>query len=219
MHLRLAYICKYIIDRCERTNNSTEDNLRNYLNNLKEKAKIACERGDDIEKYSKAKCDCGRKLYFSQLYCLDVPYIHEILNENYNEKIIIESFRANNIDFQSQNINKVLQEYEIETDLKFTKKKKINVNNDDCKTIPINYDYINASDTIEYIIKHTEQHLVTMLKKQPIDLAVFALRLHDKMTNEKDTSSLKEEDKEKFWALFQVRLWESIMKGKQKIII
>ena len=36
-----------------------------------------------------------------------------------------------------------------------------------------------------------------MIKKQPTDLAVFALRLYDTMTDEKDTSSLKEEDKEK----------------------
>lgn len=128
--LRLAYICKYIVDRCERINKSAEDNFRNYLNNLKEKAKRACERGDDIDKYSKAKCNCGRKFYFSQLYCLDVPCIHEILNENYDEKILIESFRANNIDFQSQNYIELLQEfeklqeYEIETDLRFAKKKK-----------------------------------------------------------------------------------------------
>lgn len=105
--LRLGYICKYIVDKCERTNNSAENNHRNYLNNLKEKAKIAWE-WDDMEKYSKANCNCGRKLYFSQLYCLGVPCIHEILNENYDEKIIIESFRVNNIDFQYQNISKVL---------------------------------------------------------------------------------------------------------------
>ena len=49
LHLRLAYICKYIVDRCERINESAEDNFWNYLNSLKEKAKKACERGDNID--------------------------------------------------------------------------------------------------------------------------------------------------------------------------
>lgn len=76
------------------------------------------------------------------------------------------------MDFQSQNYIELLQEfeksqeYEIETDLRFTKKKKTyhnNIQNDDGKPITLNYDFINTSDTIEYIIKHTEQHLATLI--------------------------------------------------------
>ena len=79
--LRLGITCKYIIDRTKRVNNSVIENLKNYINKLKKKA----ERSGSIQNHSLYNCNCAKKFDFSQLYCIDVPCIHDIYNELFNE--------------------------------------------------------------------------------------------------------------------------------------
>ena len=80
--LRLAIICKYIIDRTQRVNTSIQDNLKGYLNNLKKKAEISQKPKCD-------KCDCGKKFYYTQLFGIEVPCIHDICSKFFNEKILL----------------------------------------------------------------------------------------------------------------------------------
>lgn len=212
--MRLAYICKYIIDRTLRSNNSSKENLKAYLKRIKDKAS-----DHEVSINQKQLCDCSRKLYYSRLYGINVPCIHEILQLN-DDKIIIESFKEYDLDF-TQFAQNELEIYDIETDLKF--KNDDNSNNQDnqddlnqSKLILISPDDIIEDDIIEHIVKNTERQLKDVISKYKIDVAVLSLKLYKEMM---DDEKLKNLEEAKFWATFQVRLWLNILKNRRVIRI
>ena len=59
-------------------------NLRNYLRRINQKAKKAVEGNPEkLKFYQKDFCECKKTMYYSELYYIDLPCIHMILNEKW----------------------------------------------------------------------------------------------------------------------------------------
>ena len=219
--LRFGIICKYILDRTKRINKSVIDNLKNYINTLKKKAANSASS----QKHTVGKCNCAKKFYFSQLYCIEVPCIHDICSENFDESLLIETIKFNSLDFLQKNYTFSLEVFEIVTDMKFNKKKVTNSNDTNTgslqttSSLAFNPDYEIEDDPISYIIKHTEYQLATVIRKHNINLAISSLQLYDEMMSDAQLIQEKENNQPSFWAMYQMRLWKNVLKGRQPILI
>lgn len=220
LSLKLAYICKYINDRTLRSNSSSENNLKSYLNLLNQKAlnKISMN-SIEKNKYSNEKCECGKNVYYSHLFGIKVPCIHQILNEKIDKNIIYESLRVYDIDFL--NDYNYLEIYDINTELKF--KKKPNKGNDesnkDNKPISIELEEIDDESIESIIIKRTYSKFENVIKDKKIDFAVLSLSIYKEMKNDEELNALEKDNESKFWAIYQVRLWLSLKKYTKDIYI
>ena len=118
--LRLAITCKYIIDRTCNVNKSVIENLKNYLNRIRAKAENIVSINNDINKYSVKKCNCCKKYFYTMMFGIDVPCIHEILNPEFDETILLETVRINCINLPELDLNSIpIEEYDIDTNLLF----------------------------------------------------------------------------------------------------
>lgn len=213
--LRLAIICKYIIDRTARVNQSVIDNLQNYINKLKSKAT------NTKQKHSCSKCNCAKKFYYSQLFAIDVPCIHDINSKLFDEQLLYQTLKFNSIDFLPLDLNMFqLKTYEIITNMKFKKKHAIiDENNKNTSIFSFIPDYEVEDSTISYIITHTEHQLSSIIKNSNINMAVVSVTLHDEMMNDQELCQTKQSDEPLFWSIYQMRLWRRVFQGKNHIRI
>ena len=117
--LRLAIICKYITDRTKRVNETIIENMKNYIGQLKRKV----GNSNSFDKHSCIKCNCGKKFYYTQLFGVEVPCIHDICSIHFDESILYETVKSNCLNFSDMVLDfSELEVYEIITDLKLKKK-------------------------------------------------------------------------------------------------
>lgn len=86
-------------------------------------------------------------------------------------------------------------------------------------TLAFNPDYDIENDPISYIIKHTENQLESVIKMYNINLAISSLQLYDEMMSDPHLAQEKENNQASFWALYQMRLWKNVLKGRRPIRI
>ena len=66
------------------------------------------------------------------MFGIDVPCIHEILNPEFDETILLETVRINCINFPELDLNSIpIEEYDIDTKLLFKKQNNDNGNSGD----------------------------------------------------------------------------------------
>lgn len=169
---RLEIICKYIIDRTKRINISVFDIMKNYITKLKKKV----ENSWSVQNHTFSRCNCAKKLYFSQLYAMDVPYIHDIQNGLLDESLLYETIRFNSPDFLKNRsyyrIRRIWNQYEFEIQHKASNNNNNTGNSETSSTLAFNPDYEDENDQISYLIAHTECQLATLIKRHNINLAI-----------------------------------------------
>lgn len=67
------------------------DNLKSYINTLKKKAANSASS----QKHTVDKCDCAKKFFYFQLYSIEVPCIHDICCELFDESLLNETIKFN----------------------------------------------------------------------------------------------------------------------------
>ncbi|KAK8882255.1 hypothetical protein M9Y10_002086 [Tritrichomonas musculus] len=216
--LRLAITCKYILDRTCNVNKSVIENIKNYLNRIRAKAQNSVSINNDIDKYSVKKCNCCKKYFYTMMFGIDVPCIHEILNPEFDETILLETVGINCINFPELDLNSIpIEEYDIDTKLLFKKQNNDNGNSGDTGSLSSQSlpDYNIEENPIDYIITHTQYQLNDVIKKDQINLTIAGVKLIDEMMNNQKLAKIHEQNSPLFWALFQIRLWKKILNGKK----
>lgn len=204
---------KWPIQTSIRSNESSIDNLKGYLKKIKTNA---LKNPNLVNHYTLDTCSCGRNIYYSTLFGIQVPCIHQILNKNIDEKMILECLKFNCNHF-SKNSHNFYEEYEIDTNLNFLKKKK-NTNDIDENTFKLfNYDEIFEGDALGQIIQRTEFYLASVINEQKINMAVLSVQVYRDMISDDLISSLEKQDYSQFLALYQYLLWIRVMKDDVKI--
>lgn len=232
IHLKLAYIIKYINDRILRCNINARNNLKEHFHHIISVANNAVSKNKKLKSnYSKDSCACERYWYYSCVYNLCHPCIHCILNKDFDLKYYIEQMKERDMKFPSYSdkINQ-LKVFDLDTDLKFLKKKKVHNNNEDDENDEINVNtnfqktmmdfYIEhneCKDTLEKIIENTEHQLANIISKHNLNYTVVAVSVQRELYRDPITAKLEEENKDAFYALFQIRLWYAILEGRETI--
>lgn len=220
LQLRLAITIKYIIDRTFRTDISAHLNLKSHLKNLQKNAEKAISKNKNIKSYyMKSYCNCYKQIYYSELFWTTIPCIHTILKEDFDVKYYVNQMKNYDFNFSFKKDN--LKVYDISTDLTFRKRKARNDNNaDDDDQTPINMkiDEFNTNDPLTRIINHTESQLADILKSNNINFTVLALNLQSELLLDEEVSKIKKENIDRYFALFQVRLWFKILENRNIIV-
>lgn len=221
LHLRLAYIIKYIMDRTLRTNASAHSNLKAHFKNLKQIAKNAVSKNkDSITIYTKEYCACYKQIYYSVIFWIDIPCIHTILCDNFNENEYINEMRKLDINFSFK--KEKFKVYDIETNMTFRKRKNKNVNDDDDDDKPpinIGVEEFNEENALKRIIKHTESQLSSVINKYNLNFTVIAVDLNTELLLNDEIREIKLKNEEEYLALFQVKLWFKILEGRKNIVV
>lgn len=88
-HNKLAILVNHLMNRIQHITQSFVANLHTYLRSIKKKAKEKVERDPDlIDNYSKNERNCRRSQFYSILYGIKIPCIHQILNETWADNDI-----------------------------------------------------------------------------------------------------------------------------------
>lgn len=222
LFLRLSYTCKYIIDRTQRVDKSSRSNLKKYLKNIRQKAEKATSNNKSLKnKFTKEACTCYRKLYYQRLFWNQVPCIHEILNTDPEiDSLYIDNYFQSDFDFQIlDQIQSQLQIFSVQTDLKFKKKKNANKIFNDGPPINMNYQEIFEDDPLKLLIRRTELRFSKMLADANQNLTDIALKLQSELLDQEEYREMKKRNRDEYFALFQVQLWERIIDGKKGISI
>ncbi|KAK8840899.1 hypothetical protein M9Y10_027730 [Tritrichomonas musculus] len=152
------------------------------------------------------------------MFGIDVPCIHEILNPEFDETILLETVGINCINFPELDLNSIpIEEYDIDTKLLFKKQNNDNGNSGDTGSLSSQSlpDYNIEENPIDYIITHTQYQLNDVIKKDQINLTIAGVKLIDEMMNNQKLAKIHEQNSPLFWALFQIRLWKKILNGKK----
>lgn len=118
----------------------------------------------------------------------------------------------------------ILTQFDIETELTFRKRKKV-INNDDEDKNKNSISFINSyieiknDKKLNRIINHTEIQLKDVIDEYNLNLTVIAFEVQEEMFKEEECINLKKENEDAYLAMFQVRLWNKILKDRKKIII
>ncbi len=90
---RVALVAKKIMERFNNIRNSSESNLKNYIQKLRKQSTISLERKPECKhKLEKNECDCGQAKYYSALYHFQLPCQHCILNPKWTDEFIMNQF-------------------------------------------------------------------------------------------------------------------------------
>lgn len=91
----------------------------------------------------------------------------------------------------------------------------------DPKTINRNvhksYEHNGCKDQLERIIENTQHQLAKIIRKHNLNYTVIAVTVQRKLYREPKTAELEKENKDAFYALFQIRLWQAILEGREII--
>lgn len=164
----------------------------------------------------------SKKILFFSITC-----IHDICSEFFDESLLYETIKFNSLNFLEKDFCFSLEIYEVDTEMKFNKKKVTNINGNNtgnlqtASALAFNPDYNIENDPISYLIKHTENQLESVIKKYNINLAISSLQLYiyDEMMSEPHLVQEKENNQASFLVLYQMRLWKNVLKGRQPIRI
>ena len=176
--LRFAYIIKHIIDRTIRCNYNAHENLKTHFKRIKNIAHNAVSQNPkSILNYSKEICFCDKYWYYSTIYNIMIPCVHCILCDDFDAKAYLKEMKERDIDFLSHDsqLNQ-LEIFNIDTDLKFMKKKVQNrddITEIEMKSIDFFIDQ-SKEDVQTRIIKHTEYQLSDIIKKHNLNFTVIA---------------------------------------------
>ena len=130
--------------------------------------------------------------------------------------MILECLKFNCNHF-SKNSHNFYEEYEIDTNLNFLKKKK-NTNDIDENTFKLfNYDEIFEGDALGQIVQRTEFYFASVINEQKINMAVLSVQVYRDMISDDLIASLEKQDYSQFLALYQYLLWIRVMKDDVKI--
>lgn len=224
--LRFAYIIKYIIDRTIRCNLNAQENLKTHFNRIKNIAKKAVlQNPDSIINYSKEICFCDKDWYYSAVYNIIIPCVHCILSDDFDANAYLNKMKERDIELSKESKLNQLKIYNIDTNLKFIKKKVQNNSfNDDITEIDMKsidfYIEQSKEDVITKIINNSEYQLSDIIKKHNLNFTVIALKVQRKLLLEDENAKrLQETNIDAFYALFQISLWHEILDGREKIEI
>ncbi|KAK8863932.1 hypothetical protein M9Y10_011625 [Tritrichomonas musculus] len=91
---RLALLVNHIMDRIQRADQTS---IANQCANMKNTTKRAQEKVQrfpkHLDRYTNNNCNCSRSQYYSTLYGVSIPCIHQILNDKWQEKDIMKMRR------------------------------------------------------------------------------------------------------------------------------
>ncbi len=216
VHNRLALLANHIMNRIQHVDQSSIANLQSYLRTIKKKAHEKVERSPHLlSHYSKEECNCKRSLYYSILYDIQIPCIHQILNKTWLDTDITAFLK--NLSVKDVHIN-----YDNEELLKFFELEESKDDEDDEEEEEPNHPFDEIliqeskfyTDPVEKLIYHIFRHMKRMCQIDKIEVSSTLIKIEQLLlTDEKNRIKLQE-NYDEYLAILQIKTLEELYKKK-----
>lgn len=223
---RLSLVANYIIRRLHNIEDSSIGNLEQYIRNLKKRALNKVSKNESvIGNYTKEKCNCNKSLYYSSLYQMDIPCIHMILNERWNDniKLIKEQIKNNNALTLSKCAIRKLFTSELQSDYFAQEEDEETSEEEEIIEAPIDIGILTENkcydDPIEKMIYRIHLQMKKIFSIDKIQVASFCISAQQEILTTKEGNQMLNENYDQFLAELQVKTWLKIydaMESKDK---
>lgn len=215
---RLALLVNHIMQRIQNVDQSSIANLRTYMRYIKSKALEKVERSPELlAHYSKDKCNCKRSQYYSFLYGITIPCIHQILNEVWNE-IDITEFLIN-ISIKDVKINyandDLLNYFELE---KKEEDEEEDIQDEEETCFPFDNIFIQETkfydNPVQRMIYHMYKHMKRICVIDKIEVSSILVDIQQKLLDDAQTRKKLNENYAEYLAILQIKTLEEIYRQK-----
>ena len=223
---RVALVAKKIMERFNNIRNSSESNLKNYIQKLRKQSTISLERKPECKhKLEKNECDCGQAKYYSALYHFQLPCQHCILTPKWTDEFIMNQFEEFSTVFsQLEKDTKELEikefdpdafdqmnEKEEEEDQEEEEDKEDDKNDkeDLSNIIPKKYD-----DELSNFIYEVYWEMKNICKIDKIETATIIMNVQYEILNEENFKYQIANNKSEYFAILEVKTWLKIYEQK-----
>ncbi len=209
MMTRIALLAQRIKDRLINVNESILRNFKNYVKDLKKKANDHVHaHPEDADKFSCSSCSCPNYLYYSLLFGDDVPCIHQIFNNKWNQpKVWHRWFDGKQIVLN--NIQTELAVKELDQVLNFEEEEKNETSGENGISEKVDIIEPNKYDEkYAQLIYECLHQLKAVMSIDYVEVAAIAMQVQESMLNDPKLLEEKERSPDHFYTLMQIRIWK-----------